>query len=161
MKYILLIFILVFSACSLKHYDHTKTKIIIIKSPKIKFADVGYIRNSGDSIELELFIAGNCIERISINHLICVRGGCMTKGSFNRDYLNHSYPSDILQNILLGEPVYEAVNMVKTQDGFKQRIDDGEVLIEYEVTPYAVVFKDKKSGILFKIKDTQERKNSE
>lgn len=161
MKYILLIFILVFSACSIKHYDYTKTKIIIIKSPKIKFADVGYIRNSGDSIELELFIAGNSIDKISINHLICVSGGCMTKGSFNNDYLNHSYPSDILQNILLGQPIYEGVNLVKTEDGFIQNINDGEVRIKYEVTPYAVIFRDKKNGILFKIKDMQERKNIE
>ena len=69
MKYILISFILLFSACSTKNYEVTQTKIIIIKSPKLKFADVGYIRNSDKSIEMELFVAGQAIEKITINHL--------------------------------------------------------------------------------------------
>jgi len=155
MKYILLISILLFSACSTKNYEHTQTKIIIIKSPKIKFGDVGYIRNSEKSIELELFIAGQAIEKISINHLICVSDGCMSKSSFNKDYLNESYPSDILQNILLSKPIYGGEAMVKTSDGFRQHIEDESVDISYKVTHDTTFFKDRKNKIIFKIKDTK------
>jgi len=153
MKYLLLIFILFFSACSVKEYQQTKTKIVIIKSPKLKFTDVGYLRNSDDAVELELFSAGVAIEKITINHLICVSAGCMSKQGFNQDYLNSVYPSDILQNILLAKPIYNAIGIVKIDDGFEQHIEDANVNIKYKVTKNITYFKDRKNHIIIKIKD--------
>lgn len=156
MKYILLTFILVFSACSTKNYDKTETKIIIIKSPKIKFSDLGYVRSSDEKIELELFIAGTCIESITVNHLICTSEGCMSKSGFNEDYLNPSYPDDTLQNILLARPIYDEENLQKTADGFNQHIQNQHVDIAYKVDSHVTLFKDRKNNIIFKIKDTNE-----
>lgn len=155
MKYFLIAFALLFSACSIKNYEVTQTKIFIIKSPKLKFADVGYIRNSEKSIELELFVAGKAIEKITINHLICTSEGCMTKSSFNKDYLNDSYPSEILQNILLGHPIYDGKNRVQTAEGFEQKIEDENVNITYRVSSNVTFFKDANNKIIFKIKDTK------
>ena len=154
MKYTLLTFILLLSACSVKNYEFTQTKIIIIKSPKIKFSDLGYIRNSGESLELELFMAGKAIEKITINHLICVRDGCLTKSGFNEDYLNKAYPDDILQNILLAKKIYGGKNSVKTDEGFEQEIKEEWVDIVYKVDAHFTFFKDRKNNIIFKIKDT-------
>ncbi|MFT5835973.1 MAG: hypothetical protein ACI9RG_000867 [Sulfurimonas sp.] len=154
MKYLLIAFALLFTACSVKNYEITQTKIIIIKSPKIKFGDVAYLRNSQKSIELELFTAGKSIEKISINHLICTSAGCMTKSGFNQEFLNASYPSDILQNILLGTPIYDEKNRVYTKDGFEQKIEDKDVKITYRVSSNLIYFKDTKNKIIFKIKDT-------
>ncbi|PHS58548.1 MAG: hypothetical protein COB17_02950 [Sulfurimonas sp.] len=154
MKHLLLIFIFFFSACSVKNYEFTQTKIITIKSPKIKFSDLGYIRNTRDTIELELFVAGKAIQKISINHLICVSDGCMTKSGFNEDYLNEVYPDDILQNILLAKAIYNSKNKVLTKDGFEQYIKNENVDIKYIVEKKSTYFKDKKNNILFKIKDT-------
>jgi len=156
MKYILLIFLFLFSACSIKDYKFTQTKIIVIKSPKIKFSDLGYIRNSADSIELELFVAGKAIEKISVNNLICVREGCMTKSGFNKEYLNVSYPDNTLQNILLAHPIYKSDNKTLTKDGFEQYIKDENVDIRYIVKKNSTFFKDVKNKIIFKIKDTNE-----
>ena len=147
---------LFFSACSVKNYEHTFAKIVIIQSPKLKFADLGYLRHSGESLELELFVAGRAIEKIRLNHLVCTSEGCMSKSSFNRDYLSAHYPDDILQNILLGHPIYEGKNRVQTQDGFEQSIETGHVEITYKVNPHAVFFKDKMNKIIIKINDTQE-----
>jgi len=155
MKYLLVAIALFFSACSVKNYEQTKTKIIIIKSPKIKFADLGYIRNSEKSIEMELFAAGKAIEKITINHLICTSEGCMTRSGFNSDYLNEAYPSEILQNILLAQDIYGGENKTITSDGFRQEIQDEKVDIIYKVTPYMTYFKDRKNSIIFKIKDTK------
>jgi len=152
-RYLPLVLVLFFSACSVKDYEQTQTKIIIIKSPKIKFADIGYIRNSDKSIELELFMAGKVIEKITIKHLICTSEGCMSKSGFNGDYLNSNYPDNILQNILLGLEIYNGENRVKTDDGFKQEIDTRHVGITYKVTSHAILFKDRKNKIIFKIKD--------
>ncbi|MFA6192887.1 MAG: hypothetical protein WC665_11140 [Sulfurimonas sp.] len=151
----LLVLMLLFSACSVKNYEQTKTKVLIIKSPKIKFADIGYIRNSNEKIELELFIAGKCIDRISVNTLICVSDGCMSKSSFNKDYLSAFYDEDVLQNILLGTPIFGGKNRVKTEDGFEQNISDANMEISYKVTPHVVSFKDRKNNIIFTIKDTE------
>lgn len=154
MKYLLLIFVLLFSACSTKHYEQTKTKLIVIKSPKLKFADVGYIRNTSDDIELELFSAGQSLQKININHLICVSdSGCMSKSSFNEEYLNASYPDDILQNILLSHVIYNGKNKTLTNDGFEQYIKDNNVNIIYRTNSKNIYFKDKQNGILLKIKD--------
>ena len=155
MKYILIIFVFFFNACSIKEYKNTQTKIIIIKSPKLKFGDVGYIRNTDKSIELELFVAGNVIEKITINHLICVTKGCMDKSTFNQEYLNSSYPTNILQNILLANEIYSGKNKQKTNNGFKQNIKNKEVDIIYKVSKNLTYFKDKKNKIIFKIKDTK------
>ena len=153
MKYLLVIVVLFFTACSVKNYKTTQTKIIIIKSPKIKFADIGYVRNSDKEIELELFMAGKVIKKITINHLICTHDGCMSKGEFNKEYLHFSYPDDILQNILLGRNIYGGKEKIKTDNGFEQKIKTQHVQIIYKVDPHAIMFKDIKNNIIFKIKD--------
>jgi len=156
MKYFLVVLVLLFSACSIKNYEQTKTKIIIIKSPKLRFADIGYVRNSDTSIELELFTAGKVVEKITINHLICTTEGCMSKHGFNKDYLSASYPDDILQSIILGRKIYDGKDLIKTEDGFEQRIKTRHVDIIYKVNPHAIYFKDKKNRIILKFKDTNE-----
>jgi len=155
MKYLFVVCLLIFSACSTKNYETTQTKIIIIKSPKMKFADVGYIRNSGKSIELELFVAGKVIEKFTINHLVCTSEGCLSKSGFNAEYLHYSYPDDILQNILLGKAIYDGENRVQTKTGFSQIIKNKDVNIKYKVNNQEIFFKDKANRIIFKIKDTQ------
>jgi len=113
MKYILLILTIIFSACSVKNYEQVQSKIIIIKSPKLKFADLGYLRNTKNAIELELFVAGKVVEKFSINHLVCVSEGCMSKRNFNEKYLNAAYPDELLQNILLSKEIFDGKNRSK------------------------------------------------
>ena len=153
MRYLIIIIALFFSGCSIKNYKHTQSKIIIIKSPLIKFSDLGYIRYSEEKVSLELFIAGHRIQKIDINHLICVDDGCMPKSWFNKEYLNKNYPNDLLQNILLSRPIFDKKNMLKTKDGFEQHIKNNDVSITYRVTDSITYFKDKKNKILFKIKN--------
>jgi hypothetical protein len=100
-------------------------------------------------------MAGKCIEKISVNHLVCVSDGCMSRSSFNKDYLSSAYPDDTIQNILLGTEIYDGQGKVKIAEGFEQNINDGHVEIKYSVTPHAIYFKDKKNNILLNIKDTE------
>lgn len=134
-------------------YKQTQPKLIIIKSPQLKFADLGYIRNTDKSIELELFVAGKAIEKITINHLICMSKGCMSKSGFNEDYLSRYYDDELLQDVLLGQPIFELKNRVKTSDGFIQKIVDEHLDITYKVEANQIYFKDRKNRILIKIKD--------
>ena len=153
MKYILLIFIIFFTACSVKNYEITKSKLISIKSPKIKFSDLGFIRSSGNSVEMELFMTGKSIEKITINYLMCSNEGCTLKSSFNEVYLSKYYPDDILQNILLSKKIYNGKNIKYINYGFEQYIKNIDVDVEYKVDSKTIYFKDRKNKILIKIKD--------
>ena len=153
MKHSLLLFLLFFSACSIKHYEHSNSKILIIKSPQLKFSDLAYIRHSDDAVEAELFIAGKSIKKIAINYLVCVDEGCMSRSKFNAEFLNKAYPDRLLQNILLGLPIYDAKNRVKTINGYRQEIETKDVNILYKVNAKTIYFKDRKNSILIKIKD--------
>ncbi len=155
MKYLFIAFALFFSACSIKNYEHTRAKIVTIKSPKLKFSDIGYVRHTDDAIELELFIAGHVYQRIHINHLICVNEGCMSKSSFNEEYLSASYPASLLQNVILGKKIYNGKNSLKKDDGFVQNIKTSDVNIKYSVNSQEIYFKDKTNHILIKIKELQ------
>jgi len=147
------LFFFLFTSCSIKNYDINQSKIVIIKSPKIKFADLAYVRSTDKAVELELFIAGTAIEKIQINHLVCVRAGCMSKAGFNEDYLSEFYPNSLLQNIILGHAIYNGKNKIENGYAFTQIIQTENVNITYKVTPSMIYFKDKANKILFKIKD--------
>jgi len=155
MKYIIIFILFFLSACSVKNYTHSKSKVITIKTAKLKFSDLGYVKNSENSIRLELFVAGTNIQNIEINNLICLNEGCMLKNSFNSEYLNKNYPDTILQNIILGKTIYNAKNLLKTDDGFIQKIENSEVNIYYRVNSKEIYFKDKKNKILFRVKDVK------
>jgi hypothetical protein len=152
-KYISIAFVLIFSACSIKNYEHTQSKIVTIKTKNLKFSDIGYIRNSSDDVELELFEAGNSAFKVSIDTFICTNDGCMSKSSFNEEYLSENYPADILQNIILGKPIYNGKNLSRNAFGYEQNILTQEVNIHYQVNANQIYFKDSKNNILIKIKE--------
>ena len=153
MKYLLPLLVIFFTGCSIKNYEYSEAKIVTIKSPKIKFSDIGYIRHTNDAIELELFIAGHVFQKIHIDSMICVQDGCMGKHSFNKEYLNASYPDNILQNIILGHAIYAQKNQHQLDDGFIQIIKNRSVDIKYRVNTYESFFKDRKNHIIIRIKE--------
>lgn len=153
MKYIFILLALLLSACSLKNYEHTESKVVIIKTPKLKFSDLAYIKHTDSAVALELFVAGKLVQKISIDYFICVNDACMSKNSFNSEYLNAEYPDELLQNIILGLPIYERKNLIKTPQGLEQNIQTNSVNINYRVNSKEIYFKDKKNRIIFKIKD--------
>jgi len=146
---------LLLSACSTKNYTLTQSKIITIKTKQIKFSDLAYIRSSGDAVELELFMAGESMFRLSIDYLICLKEGCMSKAEFNKRYLSAAYPEPLLQNVLLGKSIYEGENLMQTPDGSVQQILRKDVDILYRVTPKEIYFKDTRNRVLIKIKESK------
>ena len=153
MQYLLITFILLLSACSIQKYEQSQPKLIIIKTQKMKFADIGYLQHSGDALSLELFMAGKSVKIITINHLICIDEGCASRSAFNEEYLHSSYPDNLLQNILLGKSIYNEENICKNSDGFEQNIENENVSIIYKVNAKEIFFKDRRNSIIFKIKD--------
>ena len=152
-SFILWVSLLLFGGCALKQYALSEPKVIVLKTPKIKFADTGYVRSTDNSVEIELFSAGQAVSSIAIDHLVCVKDeGCMSKSSFNEEYLNRAYPDAIMQHILLGKPIFEAQNLQQKEGGFEQYIQNESVNIIYRVNAKQIYFKDKHNKILIKIK---------
>jgi len=147
------LFALLLSGCGVKPFVKTDTATIILKTPKIKFADMGYIRSNNNLVALELFSAGQAVGRFEIENLVCVEGeGCMRKSSFNEEYLNVHYPDTLMEDVLRGVPIYDGLNISKNEHGFKQNILNEYVNIKYKVSENQSYFKDRSNGILIKIK---------
>lgn len=153
MKYFLVLLLLLFSACSFKNYTQSKSKIVTIKTPALKFSDIGYVREDSDSVELELFMAGEAAFKLSVGFLICTPSGCMSKTQFNKSYLNAEYPSTLFKNILLGRTIYEGKNKKVLEGGFEQIIQNKDVNIIYRVMKDFIYFKDTQNKIMIKFKD--------
>ncbi len=151
---------LIIGGCAPKQYEISKPKLIVLKTPKLKFADTGYIRSSGERVEAELFTAGVAVEKISIGDKICITAGCMSEEGFIRDYLSPEYPKDTLRRILLGEPIFEGINTSEQCGGARtQYIRSDKTDIVYRLKQGETYFKDRTSGIIIKITDLDDNQS--
>ncbi len=160
MKFIQTSFILwaslfLFTGCAPKQYEKNESRLIVIKTSKLKFADLGYIRKNRDEVRADLFVAGQLVETLEIDNLVCVNEGCLTKSAFNADYLHSSYPDDLILNVLLGRPIFNRASMQKTEGGFMQKLESTEYNIIYKIHDGNIYFKDKKNRLLIKISKTK------
>jgi len=113
----------------------TKTTPIyaVIKTPKFKAADEGFLEKGFGYKKLTIYKAGNVPVVITLkNSFVCLNGRCMDKEKFIKEYLPKGYPSDFFDKIL----------DYKCPKGFFCKTDGQKIL-----------FKDKKNNILIMIKN--------
>ena len=144
------------TGCSFKNYKHTQSKLVTLKTKLLKFNDLAYIRSDDDAVQLDLYAVGRAVERIEINNLVCVSQGCMQKSSFNAAYLSQYYPNELMQNILLAQPIFDKKNLLLQPDGFEQRVSNEHYNVIYKVSSKQTYFKDSQNHILIRIKDINE-----
>lgn len=141
------------SGCGARPFVQVDAATVILKTPKLKFADAGYIRSNEELIALELFSAGHPVAKFEIENLVCVDGeGCLSKSSFNEEYLSGKYPDTLLENLLRGKPIYKGLNLLDNGHGFEQKIVNEDVDIKYRVSKGQIYFKDRVNGVLIKIR---------
>lgn len=144
---------LILGGCGARPFVQTDAATIILKTPKLRFADTGYIRSNDKLVALELFSAGQAVGKFEIANLVCVEGeGCMRKSSFNAEYLSAEYPDSLMENVLRAKPIYGGEALVRDLHGFEQNISKVGVDIRYKVTDRQIYFKDRANSILIKIK---------
>ena len=129
-----------------------------MKTKQFRYNDLGFIRNTGDALQLDLFTAGTQVGRFEINRLICTKEGCITKSSFNKKHFTPAYEKDFLQNVILGKPIFNKQNLLKTEDGFEQNFQSEAYNISYRVNKESIYFKDRLNKILIKIKSLDDAK---
>ncbi len=147
---LLLLFI---GGCALKEYAPSEGKLITLKMPDFRFNDVGYVRYSDSGVEVELFSAGQLVEKFVIEENICTQDGCMEPKNFYRNYLHVNYPNATLRHIFRGEPIFQKQGLQKTAEGFKQLIDTDEYNIVYKVTSHSISFKDTRNRVMITIRE--------
>jgi len=156
----LLLFLM--GGCTTKHYTVSEPKLITIKSPKLKFSDMGYIRYAQDAVEVELFTAGVAVEKISIDKEVCVSAGCMSEEAFNREYLYVGYPHNTMRRILQGKDIFAGVGKEESRNGLSQQNIKNEGMdILYRHWAKEIYFKDRMNGLMIKIGDVQESNGTE
>lgn len=144
---------LLLAGCVAKVPLKSEAWLIVLKTPKWRFADTGYIRSGDDVAELEVFETGQPVLKLRIEDDVCVRDeGCIFRHDFNVRYLSGYYPDDLMLDILLGRPIFGGAHLTRTPDGFEQRLSTPEYDIIYTVTAKVRRFKDATQGILIKLK---------
>jgi len=133
-----------------------ESAFIVFKTTSMKYADMGFIKNSSSKLQVEMYAAGQPLVSIEINALnVCMSTfECMEKKDFNEKVLSSSYPDTVLENIFRGKPIFSSENLEKNADGFTQKIQKKDL---YDIT-YTVVsgerkFRDTINKILIKVRE--------
>jgi len=102
MRYILSIFIAIFiTSCAINQPTVTKSAVILIKTPTMKYYDSGFISKYSDHIKLQIYNAGNTVLELTIyKDRVCKdRFACQTSKEFNKQYLHKSYKDTFLYEL--------------------------------------------------------------
>ncbi len=133
-----------------------ESAFIVLKTPTIRYADMGFISASPSDVKVEIYGAGQPLMKLEIGGLnICMsKFECMDKMAFNEKILNGAYDKDLLENIFRGEPIFKGENIEKDKNGsFSQKLTkEGIYDISYSVNQKERVFRDKLNKILIKVR---------
>ena len=146
----------IFTACIGVKPKKEESSFIVLKTPKIRYADMGFITASSTDVKVEIYGAGQPLMKLEIGGLnICMSTfECMEKKTFNEKVLNGSYHKDTLENIFRAEPIFNGEKIEKHKDGsFSQKLTkEGVYDISYRVNQKERVFRDKFNKILIKVR---------
>lgn len=145
---------IVFFGCSYKNvYSSSKAYHVVIKNSAIAVADTGFIKKSKEGFNLQVFSAATPILDLHVNNEVCLDYVCLSKDNFNKKFFGVAHYDNLLNDLLLFQPIYDANNITKTQDGFEQKIKNENYDITYKIQGSNLYFKDVKNRILIKLKE--------
>jgi len=151
---LLFLLMLLSSACVQPQPSKTQSALIIWKSPSFRYADMGFISDSGKQLKAEIYGSGSALMRLKIDgDSICMsRFNCMSKKRFNQELLSAYYPGDTLENIFRGKPLFGGEALTQKRNGFTQNIKKHRAYqIEYSVLNKQTVFRDTINQIVIKV----------
>jgi len=148
--------LLLSQGCSSPQLVSKKSSFILWKTAQFKYADMGFISENSNKIDIEIYGSGVAVMRLNITpDRICMSQlKCMSKREFNKNILSHNYPDDILTNIFKSKEIFGGLGVVKNADGFEQKIvSKGEYDILYSVNKNETLFRDRYNSILIKVRN--------
>ncbi len=129
-----------------------KSETITMKTKKFAFSDSGFYKETPEKIIIQAYSSGVGVGELKFykeEDTICVGKLCNTKKWFNDNFLSRDYPRDLIVNVLSKKPIFDGKNLVKTDNGFLQKIGS----IKYRTSPNEIYFKDSANRIIIKLKD--------
>ncbi|WP_424688498.1 MAG: hypothetical protein ACNI3H_09315 [Halarcobacter ebronensis] len=97
----LIFFIIFLSGCSFNQPKIVSSATILIKTPKLKFYDKGFISKFQNFTRVEVFSAGVTVLRLDIydNQICKDTFKCQKSNNFNNEFLHSSYEKSFLKNL--------------------------------------------------------------
>jgi len=144
------------NGCSQVKLTKQESALIVIKTPTMKYADMGFISNSPSLVKVDIYGAGQPIMNFEINAMnICMSTfKCMDKASFNEKVLSKYYDDTVLEDIFRAKPIFKGQNLEKSANGFTQKIKkENKYDISYSVVSSKRIFRDKINKILIKVRE--------
>ena len=102
-KYLRLILVLfLFIACAPKTPQLSKSATILIKTPKMKFYDKGFVSIFPFYTQLQVFSAGSLVLDLKVyEDRICKSTfKCLSPKAFNEEFLHSSYKEDFFKKLI-------------------------------------------------------------
>lgn len=100
LKFILIIF--VFTSCAVKQAIVSKSATILIKTPKMKFYDKGFINKYSSYTQVQIFQVGNLVLDLKVyEDRVCQSTfKCLSNKAFNKEFLHHSYKDSFFKDLI-------------------------------------------------------------
>ena len=100
-KLFFLTLFLLFTGCAIKEPVRSEAATILIKTPKMRFYDKGFIQRYQDHIEIQIYNAGTSILTLNIyDDRICKDNfKCLSPKEFNKEFFDESYDDDFLKEL--------------------------------------------------------------
>ena len=149
---------LLISSCTGKQLVKEKNQesaFIVIKTDKMRYADMGFIYKSDSFVKVEIYGMGQPLLSLDINSAnVCMSTfECMSKKDFNEKMLSTNYPDTVLENIFRGEAIFDKEGLDKTSTGFIQKLKkDNKYDITYSVISGKRIFHDKINKIKLEVR---------
>jgi hypothetical protein len=146
--------VLLVGGCISPKVSSQQSAKIVWKSSSLRYADMGFISDSGDSLEVEIYGVGSPLMRLSIgSDTICrAKLECISHREFYTKELSSYYPKGLLENIFRAEAIYGGLNLTQNSNGFTQNIKKSNLYeIEYKVSTKQTIFRDTINKILIKV----------
>ncbi|MGM0623686.1 MAG: hypothetical protein ACQESH_06650 [Campylobacterota bacterium] len=144
------------SGCAAKLFEHRYSSHITIKTPQLRYSDMGFVSQNPNEIHAQIYSLANPVFTIKMYSNVCINRACYRYSAFNEQYLHPSYENKLIKKVFLGKPIFDAKDVVQIDGGFEQKLRSSEYDIIYSVNETMIRFSDRKNNILIKIRKTGE-----
>jgi len=146
--------VVLLGGCSPRLYERPQPALIVLKSPKLRYADMGFVYRGKGRLKMEIYTAGRPVFTLSVGKRVCLDGGCMSEAEFYRKFFGVAYPQGTLHAILSKRPIFEGEGLLKKNGRSEQQIfEPGRFDIIYTFDATSSRFKDRINHILIKISE--------
>ncbi len=146
--------VVVFSlvGCAGRYYEEPQPALIVLRSPVLKYADMGFVYRGKRSIKVQIYGAGRPVFTLTAGKRVCVDSGCMSEKEFYKKYMHTDYPAGTLAAIFSKRPIFGGEGLEEEGDKRVQHIEEeGKFDIIYTFDSTSARFRDRLNHILIKI----------